>query len=39
MTPENIKPLLDNSKDVISRLQGCIAEMQLLLDAEVAFVP
>ena len=39
MTPENIQPLLENSKDVISRLQGCITEMQLLLDADVAFVP
>lgn len=31
MTPENIKPLLDNAKEVLSRLNQCVAEIQALL--------
>lgn len=32
MTPENIKPLLENAKEVHARLNDCIKEMQALLD-------
>lgn len=31
MTPENIKPLLENAKDVHARLNECIAEIRSLL--------
>jgi hypothetical protein len=31
MTPENIKPLLDNAKEVQARLQDCIGEVRILL--------
>jgi hypothetical protein len=33
MTPENIKPLLDNAKEVHLRLNECIREVRALLDA------
>ncbi|KAG6336077.1 hypothetical protein ID866_3003 [Astraeus odoratus] len=32
MTPENIKPLLENAKEVHARLNECIKEMRVLLD-------
>ncbi|KAI6127189.1 hypothetical protein F5141DRAFT_1210518 [Pisolithus sp. B1] len=32
MTPENIKPLLENAKEVHVRLNDCIKEMRVLLD-------
>jgi hypothetical protein len=32
LTPENIRPLLENSREVLSRLHACIAEVCLLLD-------
>lgn len=32
MTPENIKPLLENAKEVHTRLNECIREMRALLD-------
>lgn len=31
MTPENIKPLLENAREVQARLNECIAELRLLL--------
>ena len=31
MTPENIKPLLENAREVHLRLEECIAELQVLL--------
>jgi len=31
MTPENIKPLLENAKEVHARLTDCIGEMRTLL--------
>jgi hypothetical protein len=31
MTPANIRPLLENAKEVLARLQSCNAEIQLLL--------
>ncbi|KAF9556528.1 hypothetical protein CPC08DRAFT_90775 [Agrocybe pediades] len=31
MTPENIKPLLENAKEVHARLEECIAEVRILL--------
>ncbi|KIK70974.1 hypothetical protein GYMLUDRAFT_33070 [Collybiopsis luxurians FD-317 M1] len=31
MTPENIKPLLENAKEVHARLQDCIGEIRMLL--------
>ena len=31
VSPDNIKPLLENSKEVLSRLQACIEEIRLLL--------
>lgn len=34
MTPENIKPLLENAREVQARLNACIAELQLLLAEE-----
>ncbi|KAL0581621.1 hypothetical protein V5O48_000437 [Marasmius crinis-equi] len=34
MTPENIKPLLENSKEVHNRLTECIAEIRQLLPVE-----
>lgn len=33
MTPENIRPLLENAREVQARLMECIAEMQALLAA------
>lgn len=33
MTPENIRPLLENAKEVHARCTECIAEMRLLLDS------
>ncbi|KIJ62506.1 hypothetical protein HYDPIDRAFT_169152 [Hydnomerulius pinastri MD-312] len=33
MTPENIKPLLENAKEVHLRLNECIKELRVLLDA------
>ncbi|KAI6102289.1 hypothetical protein EDD17DRAFT_1477776 [Pisolithus thermaeus] len=35
MTPENIKPLLENAKEVHVRLNDCIKEMRVLLDTYV----
>lgn len=32
MTPENIKPLLENAREVKRRLTDCIEEMRALLD-------
>ncbi|KAF8627957.1 hypothetical protein AX15_004168 [Amanita polypyramis BW_CC] len=32
MTPENIKPLVENAKEVYTRLLECIAEIQTLLE-------
>lgn len=32
MTPENIKPLLENAKEVQSKLSDCIAEIRALVD-------
>jgi len=34
MTPENIKPLLENAKEVHARLRDCIMEIRRLLDVE-----
>ena len=31
MTPENIKPLLENAKEVLARLNDCIGEIQALI--------
>ncbi|KAF8815637.1 hypothetical protein BYT27DRAFT_6666418 [Phlegmacium glaucopus] len=36
MTPENIKPLLENSKKVHVKLHECIAEIRALIDGAVA---
>ncbi|EIN04083.1 hypothetical protein PUNSTDRAFT_108565 [Punctularia strigosozonata HHB-11173 SS5] len=33
MTPENIKPLLDNAREVQARLQDCVGEVKTLLQA------
>jgi hypothetical protein len=33
MTPENIKPLLENAREVHARLSDCIAEIRSLLAA------
>jgi hypothetical protein len=33
MTPENIKPLLENAKEVHLRLNECIRDVRALLDA------
>ncbi len=35
MTPENIKPLLENAKEVQSRLLGCIAELRVLVNKSI----
>lgn len=34
MTPENIKPLLENAKEIHARLVDCIAEIQQLLESK-----
>lgn len=34
MTPENIKPLLENAREVHTKLNECIAELRLLLAAK-----
>jgi len=34
MTPENIKPLLENAKEVHARLRDCIMEIRRLLDID-----
>jgi len=34
MTPENIKPLLENAKEVHARLRDCIMEIRRLLDVD-----
>ena len=34
MTPENIKPLLENAKEVQARCQECLAELKQLMDAQ-----
>ncbi|KAG2066621.1 hypothetical protein BDR04DRAFT_1106425 [Suillus decipiens] len=39
MTPENIKPLLDNAKEVHLRLNECIREVRALLDASTNSPP
>lgn len=39
MTPENIKPLLDNAKEVHLRLNECIREVRALLDASTKSSP
>ncbi|KAI6011829.1 hypothetical protein EDC04DRAFT_758818 [Pisolithus marmoratus] len=36
MTPENIRPLLENAKEVHARLNDCIKEMRTLLDTYVS---
>jgi hypothetical protein len=33
MTPENIRPLLENAKEVHARLSDCIGEIRALLAA------
>ncbi|KAJ7627816.1 hypothetical protein DFH06DRAFT_727810 [Mycena polygramma] len=38
MTPENIKPLLENAREVYARLNDCIAEIRALLAASGAAV-
>ena len=38
MTPENIKPLLENAKEVHVRCHECIRELRALLDAMPAVV-
>ena len=38
MTPENIKPLLANAREVQARLCDCIAEIQTLLEQSVSCV-
>ncbi|KAG2124807.1 hypothetical protein DEU56DRAFT_826617 [Suillus clintonianus] len=39
MTPENIKPLLDNAKEVHLRLNECIREVRALLDVSANHLP
>jgi hypothetical protein len=34
MTPENIRPLLENAREVHARLDECIGEMRMLLLAK-----
>ena len=38
MTPENIKPLLENAREVDMRCRECIRELRVLLDAMPAVV-
>lgn len=33
MTPENIKPLLENAKEVLEKLHECVAEIRALIEA------
>jgi hypothetical protein len=35
MTPENIKPLLENAKEVQARLGHCIAELRALIKGNI----
>lgn len=35
MTPENIKPLLENAKEVLSKLNDCITEIRALINVAV----